>query len=166
MPYRWNRTEEGSVTLHLWPNRSLPRRGYVWFIALTAGMLAIPVLSQFGAPTLWWLLPFPVLAVWGLIWAFERSYRAGHMQEVLEVAPDGAVLLTRFDPDGSERHWHANAYWIRIQLHENGPVESYLTLSGGQPDAAQRVELGRFLSPEERLALAGEVRRAISAARR
>lgn len=165
MPYRWSKTEQGSAILHLWPNRSLSRRGYVWFITLTAGMLALPILSQFGASTLWWLLPFPVLAVWGLIWAFERSYRSGHLQEVLEIAPDGTVLLTRFDPDGTERHFHANAYWIRVQLHDDGPVESYLTLSGGQPDARQRVELGRFLSPDERLALADELERVFAAPR-
>ena len=50
MPYRWTDHDaaperSGAVSHELvaWPHRSLPRSGFVWFIAATAGLLALLV---------------------------------------------------------------------------------------------------------------------------
>ncbi len=45
---------------------------------------------------------------------------------------------------------------------KDGPVENYLTLSGSD----RTVEIGAFLSPEERAALYGELQGAFAQARR
>jgi uncharacterized membrane protein len=45
---------------------------------------------------------------------------------------------------------------------KRGPVENYLTLSGSD----RTVEIGAFLSPEERVALHGELQSAFARARR
>lgn len=68
MPYQWNQTRNGEdevCELRLWPHRSLPRRGFALFIVITCGMLTLPLYPLIGTVTLWGLLPFLLLAVWG-----------------------------------------------------------------------------------------------------
>lgn len=162
MPYEWQpRSSDGPVELHLWPYRSLPRRGMVTFIAITCVLVLVPLLAVIGSLVLWGLLPF-VLGAVGLMWYFlERSYKDGEILEELRIWP-GRIELTRHNPRGPRQDWQANPYWVQVDLHrDGGPVENYLTLKGGD----RVVEIGAFLSPEERLELQGELMRALSEAR-
>ena len=43
MPYEWNPPQGDAQHLHLWPYRSLPRRGMVWFIGITSGLIALQI---------------------------------------------------------------------------------------------------------------------------
>ena len=166
MPYRWERTDAETITLRLWPFRSLTARGYVGFVGLTAALLAVPLLPVFGSPALWGLLPFLLAALLALMLALRRSNRSGGTREVLVLSADRASLL-RSDPGQADRHWQANPYWIRVTLRTDGPVEDYLTLTGGvDPKGSREVELGAFLSPEERVSLARELREVLGQIRR
>lgn len=161
MPYEWlpPETRPGGTArrLHLWPYRSLPRRGFVVFVALTAGLIAVPLLAVLGSPVLWGLLPFAVLAVAGLWWGLQRSYRDGEIIEDLVIDAD-TVTLIRHGPRGRRQDWQANPHWVRVLLHPTGgPVPNYLTLRGG----GREVELGAFLTETERLRLADELRDAL-----
>lgn len=158
MPYEWlppdPEPDGPAARLHLWPYRSLPRRGFVWFIGGTAALLLVPLMAVLGSPVLWGLLPFLVLAIIGLWWGLSRSYRDAEIVEDLAIWPD-RILLTRHGPRGRRQDWEANPYWVDVTLHaQGGPVPNYLTLKG----AGREVELGAFLSEEERLALCPEVR--------
>ncbi|MBA4490334.1 DUF2244 domain-containing protein [Paracoccus sp. S1E-3] len=158
MPYSWHQ-ESGALRLRAWPYRSLPRKGFVWFIAITAALLAVPLLGLLGTMLLWPLLPFLLAALAGIWWAIERSYRSGRTQEVLELSPD-RLRLTRSDPGRADRVWDANPYWIRAIIRP-GPVEQYLVLTGDH-ESGREIELGAFLSPEERESLAPELNRALA----
>jgi uncharacterized membrane protein len=58
--------------------------------------------------------------------------------------------LRRMNPNGPVQEWQADPAWVALHLTpKGGPVEQYLTLTGG----GREVELGAFLTPEERLAL-------------
>ena len=162
MPYRWSAPSTDPdaphrIELYIWPHRSLPRRGFVWVIGITAGALALPMLAVVGSTVLWGLLPFGLLAIWGLWFAIERSYRSGTTREHLILTPD-TFKVTRHDPDREDRIWRTNPYWVRVSLHQRGPVESYLTVTDGQ----RKIELGGFLSPEERQALHDDLHRELS----
>lgn len=147
-----------AAELQLWPNRSLPRGGFVFVIAMAAVLLLVPLLALLGRPQLWGVLPFIMLTVGGLWLALRSNYASGKLIERLRLWPD-RIEINRFEPKGRQRNWVANPHWVRMELHETGgPVESYLTLKGG----GREVELGAFLSPEERVALKGEVERAIA----
>ncbi|MEH7826637.1 DUF2244 domain-containing protein [Gemmobacter denitrificans] len=153
MPYEWLPSSSEGDRLHLWPYRSLPRRGFVWFVGGTAALIAVPLLTVIGSPVLWGLLPFLCLAIAFLWWALQRSYRDGEILEDLQLT-DSRITLTRHGPRGTRREWEANPYWVRIALHTTGgPVPHYLTLQGGP----REVELGAFLTPEERQALARDL---------
>lgn len=157
MPYEWTQPAPNQSRLQLWPYRSLPRRGFVWFIGATAGLIALPLLVLIGSPVLWGLLPFLAFAVAGIWWALERSYRDAEIIEDLTITAD-SVTLTRHGPRGKRQDWQANPHWVRVILHpKSGPVPDYLTLQGGP----REVELGAFLTPDERRALHAEVKAAL-----
>lgn len=175
MPYRWlTRHEEAPdrsgaslpeavplAHLQAWPFRSLPRRGFVLVIGSTATLLLVPLLAVLGSPVLWGLLPFLLLTIWGLWFAINRNYRDAEIVEDLTIWPDRVTLLRR-GPRGRRQSWEANPHWVSVSLHaEGGPVPHYLTLRGG----GRLVELGAFLSEEERIALTAELRNALSRAR-
>ena len=154
MPYEWQPGDPAGDRLHLWPYRSLGRRGFVGFVGLTAAFIALPLVALIGTAVLWGLLPFLALTVWGLWAALQRSFRDAEIIEDLVIGPD-QVHLTRHGPRGQRQDWQANRHWLRIERHATGgPVPQYLTLHGGM----RVVEIGAFLTPEERLALERELR--------
>lgn len=161
MPYEWQQ-QDGHDSLRAWPYRSLPRKGFVWFIGITAALLALPLLAVLGSTVLWALLPFLLAAIAAIWWAIERSYRSGRTEELLTIAPD-RIALVRRDPGRTERRWSANSYWIRAVIRP-GPVEQYLVLVGDH-ESGREIECGAFLSPEERVTLAAEINRAIQRVR-
>ena len=63
MPYQWLPPTGETQRLHLWPYRSLPRRGMVWFIGGTAALIAVPLLGVLGSPVLWGLLPLSLIHI-------------------------------------------------------------------------------------------------------
>lgn len=147
------------LSLELWPHQSLSPVGFVVMIGATFLMLMLPLVALIGTAVLWGILPF-VLGALSLLWfGLKRSWRDRDILETLELTSN-AVTLTRRDPDGSLRDWTANPYWMRVERHERvGMVEDYLTLEGGP----RQVEIGAFLTPEERRDLERRLLRAIGA---
>ena len=142
-----------AIALYLWPYRSLPKKGFVIFIAITALLLALPLLPFIGTNIWWGLLPFMTGAI-ALVWYFlQRSYRDGEILEELCIWPDHIELI-RQEKDGSLQSWTANPYWVTVHLHKSGgPVPNYLTLKGNN----REVEIGSFLSEDERIQLKSEL---------
>jgi len=163
MPYKWSSPAIGTKAqrLDIWPHRSLPRRGFAGFMLATCLLISLPLFAVLGTPVLWAILPFLAGAVVLMWWALERSYAAGRLHEALVIDAQ-EVLLTRTNPCGEVQEWDCNAYWAQAQIYPSGgPVPYYITLRG----AGREVELGAFLSEEERKALYGEVRSALNVAR-
>ncbi|MEO3415477.1 DUF2244 domain-containing protein [Roseovarius sp. CAU 1744] len=155
MPYEWTTFSDPvpQTRLTLWPHRSLPRRGFAAFILGTFTLITLPLYPLLGTAVLWGLLPFLLLAVAGLWWALERSYRDARMREELTISETEAHLV-RTDPKGKRQEWRCNRYWARIRMHPTGgPVDHYLTLKGSD----REVEIGAFLSEDERKVLYGEI---------
>lgn len=159
MPYQLTRDSDALVRIQVTPNRSLGTRGFVWFIGLTAGFLALPMVAVVGTMVLWGLLPFMGAALWGVWYALNRNNAdRARLREELTLSRD-QMHLTRYQPRGAPLTWAANPYWVQLKLTEKGgPVEQYLTLSGG----GREVELGGFLSPEERVQLHEDLHRVLA----
>lgn len=127
----------------------------------TSVMISLPLFALLGTVLLWGMLPFLAGAVMFLWWALEHSYRTGTLHEELLI-DDCEVHLTRTDPKGKVQSWGCNCHWAQAQIYPSGgPVAHYITLRG----AGREVELGAFLSEDERKALYGELRNALSRAR-
>lgn len=161
MPYEWLPPEGGEDRLQLWPYRSLTRHGFVWFIGMTAALITLPLLGILGNPVLWMLLPFLIGAIWAIWFALRKNGRDREIVEDLRLSRD-RIRLVRHGPKGRRQDWEANPYWLRITLHPTGgPVPHYLTLKA----EGREVELGAFLSEEERLVLAEELQARLNALR-
>jgi len=161
MPYEWqDDTQNRTITVIARPHRSLPKRGFAWFILITWTMLMVPALAVIGTAALWVILPFLVLSV-GLIWYFlDRSYKDGDLTETLVLSHE-LVTLTRVGPRKAVQDWQANPHWVDITMHrKDTPVENYLTLRGN----GRTVEFGAFLTADEREALYDEMRNAFARA--
>lgn len=158
MPYEWLPPSGPETHLRLWPHRALTPGGFVGFFAATAVLLALPMVALLGTPALWGVLGFAVLAVGGVWAALRRSESDRSITEDLTLTRD-RITLVRTGPRGRRQAWEANPYWVRVVLHPSaGPVPNYVTLQGGP----REVELGAFLSEDERIALQGEVQAALA----
>lgn len=157
MPYHWSDTPSAK-TLTLWPHQSLTGRGFTWFIGATALMLALPLIAVLGSPVVWVLMVFFLAAIWGVWRAImvNRDHRS--ICEELTWTEE-RVRLTHAPFRGDTKEWEANPHWVSVNLRRDGPVESYLTLRGG----GREVELGAFLTPEERIELYDALSRLIRA---
>ncbi|MBU2980863.1 DUF2244 domain-containing protein [Lentibacter algarum] len=156
MPYSWSRTSKAE-TLTLRPHRSLPIRGFA-IVFLSIFLFAmIPLFGLIGTSLLWGMLPFVLLTLSGLYWAFMHTYRTGDAREVLHITAE-QVTLTHTPPKGPPLTWECNTHWARAQIYvKDGPVPHYITLAGN----GREVELGSFLSEDERKQLIGELKTAL-----
>ncbi|UWR69204.1 DUF2244 domain-containing protein [Phaeobacter inhibens] len=157
MPYQWTTAQTDShQELHLWPHQSLPPEGYVRFLGTLAALITIPMIPLLGSAALWGVLPFVTATLFAVKWALDRSRRDRHVLEVLTLDPSEAHL-ERINPTGKRQNWSCNRYWTKVELHtDDGPVPNYVTLRG----SGREVEIGAFLSEDERKALYDELQAA------
>jgi uncharacterized membrane protein len=161
MPYEWITPEPAPdapvAELHLWPYRSLLRRDFVVFIAGSAVIILLSLLAVLGSPVLWGLLPFFIIAVSGVWYALHRSYKDGEVLEELRIWPD-RMTLDHIHPRRGRKSWEGNPYWVHLKIDKkNERIANYITLKGSK----REVELGAFLSEDERAVLYDEVDRAM-----
>ncbi|AXI47354.1 DUF2244 domain-containing protein [Sulfitobacter sp. SK012] len=159
MPYEWTSAPHAKrQTLRLWPYQSLPARGMAAFVLATFTLISIPVLSMLGSVILWGILPFTLAAVWGVYFALQRNHAARLIEEFLTLSED-AAHLERINPKGDRQEWDCERYWTQvIKYDDEGPVPHYVTLRG----RGREVEIGAFLSEEERIALYDDLSRALA----
>ena len=156
MPYEWT-SPPGQMPeqMRLWPHQSLPPQGFAAFVLATFTMILIPTFAVLGTSLLWGLLPFAMAAVAGIYWALQSNHRARRIEEVLTLDATTARLV-RTDARGEVKAWEDNRYWTQVRKYaREGPVPHYVTLRGH----GREVEIGAFLSEEERIALFEDLER-------
>ncbi len=147
------------LRLKLRPHKSLTPRGFVWFISITAALLAVPLLPLLNSPVFWGILPFILLAIFAIWAGLKRSWSDAELCEELWLWSEH-IYLTRQAPGKPPQIWEANPYWTTLSIRaEGGPVANYVTLKGD----GREVELGAFLSPEERRELYDDLGRELAA---
>lgn len=158
MPYKWTSPPETPQRqLRLWPHQSLPPAGFVLFIGITAILLTLPLLPLLGTVLLWGLLPFLGVALFGVWFAIHRNRQNAQIIEILDIS-DTETHLTRHGPHGQRAEWMCNRHWCQVSKYDkDGPVPHYITLRG----SGREVEIGAFLSEDERCALYDDLCREI-----
>ena len=120
-------------------------------------MVMLPLLPLLGTVLLWGLLPFMAVAVAGIWYAIHRNRSNAQILEVLTLTRERAHLV-RHNPKGPQQEWDCNRYWATPEMHDRGgPVPHYVTLRGG----GREVEIGSFLSEDERVELYNDLLRAL-----
>ena len=130
--------------LILTPNRSLARRHARWLV-LGFGVIMLLTGIRLWALGAWPVVPFLVIDVALLAWAFRASYRSGRSYEEVRLDEDDLVVRRR-SPEGRERHIRLEPMWTTARLERLAMRQNQLWLTARE----QRVAVGRFLSPGER----------------
>ncbi|WP_439124073.1 DUF2244 domain-containing protein [Marivita sp.] len=153
MPYTWTDTSQDNQELRLWPHQSLPAHGFAATILGIFALSTIPLYGLIGTVLLWGILPFMLLALGAMWYALRRNEQDLQIIEVLTLTPED-LHLTRQSVKGDAQEWSCNPYWTQVNMHhKGGPVPHYVTLSG----AGREVEIGAFLSEDERKELYAEL---------
>ncbi len=144
-----DKTEDHPIlSLTIWPHRSCDRKTFNSILSL---IMIILVLPTFVFLNLWFalsILPFSLISILILYLVANKNFNDACLTEKLRIYPE-KIILERKEPNNTIKRWHANPYWTKVNLYNNGPVESYLTLKGN----GKEVELGSFLTPAERIDL-------------
>ncbi|SMX50276.1 DUF2244 domain-containing protein [Maliponia aquimaris] len=158
MPYQWTPPSlDGAQELQLWPHNSLSAEGFAAMVMGFFLFASIPLYSVIGTAVLWGLLPFMLMATAALYYAIRRNQRDRRILEVLTLTPENTRLI-RTNPRGETQDWESNTYWVKVACHERGgPVPYYITLKGN----GREVEIGAFLSEDERKALYSDLSDAV-----
>jgi len=148
--------EELLFDADLRPHRSLSPRG---FLILMACVCAV----SFIAGTSFYLIghwPVPIffgIDVLVIYWAFRMNYKAARAYENVELRQT-ALTVRKVDAKGRTKVWRFDPYWVQVNIDAEPDWESPLTVSSH----GRQLELGRFLTPPERLDFAQALRRALS----
>jgi uncharacterized membrane protein len=161
MPYEWKTAPHADAQqMRLWPHQSLPARGFAAFILTTFTLILIPTMTLLGTVLLWGMLPFVLMAVAGMYFALQHNHKSRQIEEILTLDADTAHLI-HTTPKGEVKEWQCNRYWTQVTKYESdGPVPQYITLRG----EGREVEIGSFLSEEERVDLYDDLQRSLQRA--
>lgn len=159
MPYQWTHQEsQDQAKVELWAHNALSETDLATVVLMCFAVAILPLFIFLGTNIYWGLLPFIVGSVAALWYSLRRNQSDRNIRETLNINPT-AVELTHQPARGSALHWSCNKHWVKVQLYpQNGRIEEYLTLRGG----GREVELGRFLTAQERKRLYHELRSAFA----
>jgi uncharacterized membrane protein len=147
----------GAAPFHavLYPNRSLGSLGF--YLLMGAIVLASAALGAgFALVGAWPVAGFLGLDVLLLYLAFRWNYRQGRRAELIRLDRQG-LTVRRIEPSGRHREWRFEPYWVRVAMDDPPRPDSQLTVGSH----GQRLVIGAFLSPEERLEVATALRAAL-----
>jgi uncharacterized membrane protein len=143
----------------LYPHRSLPPLG---FAVLMSAVVAVSAAIGAGFVLIgaWPVTGFFGLDVLLLFLAFRWNYRQARRAEVVRLDHEGLVVR-RIEPDGRQREWRFEPYWVRVGFDDPPRYDSQLTLSSH----GRHLVLGAFLTVAERLEVARALEVALQAHR-
>ena len=139
----------------LYPNQSLGQGGFVALMLAVTGV-SVALGLAFALAGAWPVTGFFALDVVLLYLAIRYSRRQGQTREFIRLDASG-LHVRRIEADGSERSWRFEPYWVRVDMDDPPRRDSVLTLA----IHGFRLRIGGFLTLQERLDLARELRDAL-----
>ena len=153
-------SEAPSIKIRLAPNRSLDSHGTkVVFVVIACGFL-LPIIPFIGSPIGTTLTIFSGLTFYLFLTLLQRNFQQGSTFEEILISKD-KIIVVHQEKNKEQMTWECNPYWTKVHLDINNPkLKNYLTLAG----KGRRIELGAFLSPDERLELRDKIQNALAKA--
>ena len=148
------------VNIRLVPNRSLDSNGTkVVFCVIACGFL-LPIIPFIGSPIGTTLTIFSGLTFYLFLTLLQKNFQQGSTFEEILISKR-KIKVVHQEKNKEQLTWECNPYWTKVHLDINNPrLKNYLTLVG----AGKRIELGAFLSPDERLELRDKIQNALAKA--
>lgn len=144
----------------VYPHRSLGPTGFLVLMAVLCGC-SFTIGLIFYLSGAWPVIGFLGLDVLVVYVAFRLNYRAARAYETVRLTP-AELEVTQVDARGRGRRVAFQPYWLAVDMDDPPRPGSRLTLRSH----GRRLEIGRFLTPEEKLDFARALRRALLEARR
>ena len=153
-------SEAQSIKIRLAPNRSLDSYGTkVTFAVIACGFL-LPIIPFIGSPIGTTLTIFSGLTFYLFLTLLQKNFQQGSTFEEILISKNKIVVVHQ-EKNKEQMTWECNPYWTKVHLDINNPrLKNYLTLAG----KGKRIELGAFLSPDERLELRDKIQNALAKA--
>jgi uncharacterized membrane protein len=149
------------LRMRLAPNRSLDSYGTkIVFLVIACGFL-LPIIPFIGSPIGTTLTIFSGLTFYLFLIMLQRNFQQGNTFEEIFISKSKIVVVHQ-EKNKKQKTWEGNPYWTRVTLDINNPkLKNYLTLAG----KGRHIELGAFLSPDERIQLRDKIQNALAKAK-
>ena len=145
------------LNLVLYPHRSLSPRGFMIFMGILS-LISFMVGMIFLLKGAWPVMGFFGLDVALVYFAFRLNFKDARRYETLQLTPE-KLTVERVLPSGRSWHWEFQPYWLRVEMDDPPEHFSQLRISSH----GRSLIIGSFLSPQERLDLAGLLHRSLLA---
>ena len=148
-------TNQPGFCMELKPNRSGTVQGihillgFLLFVFIPTGF----IFSMIGA---WPVFGFMGAELVLLYVALRLNQRHSGAFERLSLSDD-VFTVERFAPDGGYQVWEFQPQWVRIDLDKQSPHRTHLSLNS----KGQRLNLGRYLTADEKSEVAAQLRDAL-----
>ena len=155
-----DKREPTFLRMRLAPNRSLDSSGTkIVFFVIACGFL-LPIIPFIGSPVGTTLTVFSGLTFYLFLIMLQRNFQEGNIFEEISISKS-KVIVVHQEKNKEQKIWEGNPYWTRVTLDIHNPkLKNYLTLAG----KGKHIELGAFLSPEERIELKDKIQNALAKA--
>ena len=148
------------VKIRLAPNRSLDSYGTKVVFAIIACGFLLPIIPFIGSPVGTTLTIFSGLTFYIFLTLLQKNFQQGTTFEEILISKNKIVVVHQ-EKNKAQLSWECNPYWTKVHLDANNPkLKNYLTLAG----KGKHIELGAFLSPDERLELRNRIQNALAKA--
>ena len=134
------------------PNCSLSRSGRVCVVAVLA-FFSLTVAAGFSLAGAWLVFPFAGLELMAVGYAFYHIGRHADDYESISIQGDELAIEVRDDSKVSRSVFHC--YWARVELREGPGNTRHLWLCSH----GKEIEVGRFMSDQQRSELAGQLKK-------
>ena len=158
----WKSTEEPTfLRMRLIPNRSLDVNGTkVVFGVIACGFL-LPIIPFIGSPIGTTLTIFSGMTFYLFLTLLQKNFQQGNTFEEILISKS-KIIVVHQEENKAQKTWEGNPYWTKVNVDTHNPkLKNYLTLAG----AGKHIELGAFLSPDERIVLRDKIQNALAKAK-
>ena len=155
-----DKNEAPFINIRLVPNRSLNSNGTKVVFAVIALGFLLPIIPFIGSPIGTTLTIFSGLTFYLFLTLLQKNFQQGSTFEEVFISKN-RIKVVHKEKNKEQLTWECNPYWTKVNLDINNPrLKNYLTLAG----KGKRIELGAFLSPDERLELRDKIQNALAKA--
>ena len=157
----WKESDESSfLRIRLFPNRSLDTYGTKVVSGIIACGFLLPIIPFIGSPIGITLTIFSGLTFYLFLALLQKSFQEGNTFEEILISRHKIIVVHK-EKNEEHKTWEGNPYWTRVNVDVNNrKLKNYLTLAG----KGKHIELGAFLSPDERIELRDKIQNALAKA--